>query len=147
MAEGWMVQESCVFVSKYLLRSQKNIVELWSTKDDDRVVGDVRQGNGVVKRFSEEMRAKVCNYCMMNNDVMQRWYEMYEQTRQEQMHARKEWNQTNRGIPYPEWLRLLPKSMSASWIQGKIASAKANGEVISPNEQEYAFGPEWYVSI
>ena len=48
-AERWMVQESCVFVSEYLSRSQNNILELWSTEDDDRVLGDVPQGNGVVK--------------------------------------------------------------------------------------------------
>lgn len=145
MAEGWMVQESCVFVSEYLSRSQNNILELWSTKDDDRVLGDVPQGNGVVKRFSDEVRSKVSNYCMMNSDSMQRWYEMYEKTRQEQIHAREEWNQANRGAPYPESLRLLSKGMSASWLQGKIASAKAGGEQISLDEQEYAFGPDWHV--
>ena len=78
MAEGWMVQESCVFVSEYLSHSQNNVLELWSTKDDDRVLGDVLQGNGIVKQFSEKVRSKVNNYCMMNSDRMQRWYEMYE---------------------------------------------------------------------
>ncbi|MCO5580232.1 hypothetical protein L7F22_034098 [Adiantum nelumboides] len=101
MAEGWLVQESCVFVSEYLSRSQNNALELWSTKDDDRVVGDVPQGNGNVKRLSEEVRTKVSNYCMMNTDGMQRWYELYEKTRQEQIQAREEWNQANRGVPYP----------------------------------------------
>ena len=91
----WLVQESCVFVSDYLSRSQKNESELWSTIDDDRLVGDVPQGNGVLKRISEEMRTKVNNYCMMNNDVMQRWYEMYERTRQEWMHAQEGWSQTS----------------------------------------------------
>ena len=37
------------------VRLQNKDVELWSTKDDDRVVGDVWQGNGVVKQFSEEV--------------------------------------------------------------------------------------------
>ena len=82
---------------------------------------------------------------MMNSDSMQRWYEMYEKTRQEQIHAREEWNLANSSAPYPESLRLLPKGI-ASWLQGKIASAQANGEVISPDEQEYAFGPDWHVS-
>ncbi|MCO5594101.1 hypothetical protein L7F22_048122 [Adiantum nelumboides] len=62
MAEGWLVQESCVFVSEYLSRSQNNALELWSTKDDDRVVIDVPQGNGVVKRFSEEVQTKYRKY-------------------------------------------------------------------------------------
>ena len=147
MGEGWMVQESCVFILEYLSRSQNNILELWSTKDDDRVVGDVLQGNGVLKRFSDEVQSKVSNYCMMNSDSMQKWYEMYEETRQEQIHAREEWNQANRGAPFPESLQLLPKGMSASWLQGKIASVKARGKVISLDEQEYAFGPDWHVSI
>ncbi|MCO5581359.1 hypothetical protein L7F22_035241 [Adiantum nelumboides] len=142
MVEGWLVQESCVFVSEYLSRSQNNALELWITKDDDRVVGDVLQGNGVVKQFSEEVRTKVSNYCMMNTDGMQKWYELYEKRRQEPIQACEEWNQANRGVPYPKWLRLLPKSMSASWLQGKIASAKASGELISLDEQEYALGPD-----
>ena len=72
MAEGWMVQESCVFVLEYLSCSQNNVLELWSTKDDDRVVRDVPQGNGIIKRFNEEVRTKVSNYFMMNSDSMQR---------------------------------------------------------------------------
>ena len=129
----------------YLARSQNNVLKLWSTKDDDRVVGDVPQGNGIVKRFKEEVRNKVSNYCMMNSDSMQRWYDMYETTRQEQLHVREQWDQANRGAPYPKSLQLLPKVMSASWLQRKIASAKASGEVISLDEQEYAFGPDWHV--
>ena len=87
MDEGWLVQESCVFVPDYLSCSQKNKSKLQSTRDNDWLLGDVPQGNGVVKQSSEEMQTKFNNYCMMNNDVMQRWYEMYERTRQEWMHA------------------------------------------------------------
>ena len=85
MAEGWMVQEPCVFVSEYLSRSQNNVLDLWSTKDDDRVLGDVPQGNGIVKRFSEEVQNKVSNYFMMNSDSMQSFcnlhliHQMYKQ--------------------------------------------------------------------
>ena len=87
MVEGWLVQELCVFVADYLSHSQKNESELWSTRDNDRLLGDVPQGNGVVKKFSKGMRTKVSNYCMINNDVMQRWYDMYKRTRLEWMHA------------------------------------------------------------
>ncbi|MCO5586668.1 hypothetical protein L7F22_040610 [Adiantum nelumboides] len=146
MAEGWIVQDSCVFISEYLTRSQNNIIELWNIKDDERVVSEVPQGNGVVKRFSEVERTKVSDYCMMNTDIMQRWYEMYEQMRQQKIRAREEWRHTSRSVSYPDTLRLPSKSMSASWLLAKIASSKANGEVISPDEQEYAFGPDWHVS-
>ncbi|MCO5586268.1 hypothetical protein L7F22_040207 [Adiantum nelumboides] len=145
MAKGWMVQESCVFISEYLTRSQNNIIELWNIKDDERVVSEVPQGNGVVKRFSEAERTKVSDYCMMNTDIMQRWYEMYKQMRQQQIRAREEWRHTSRSVSYPDTLRLPPKSMSASWLLAKIPSSKASGEVISPDEQEYAFGPDWHV--
>ncbi|MCO5564316.1 hypothetical protein L7F22_017976 [Adiantum nelumboides] len=119
MAEGWMVQESCVFIFEYMTRSQNNIIELWNIKDDERVVSEVPQGNGVVKRFSEAERTKI--------------------------RAREEWRHTSRSVSYPDTLRLPPKSMSASWLLAKIASSKASGEVISPDEQEYAFGPDWHV--
>ena len=136
----------CICLRVPITFSKQRSLDLWSTKDDDRVLGDVPQGNGIVKRFIEEVQNKVSNFRMMNSDSMQRWYEMYDKTRQEQIHAQEEWNQANRGAPYPESLRLLPKGMSASWLQGKIASTKANGKVISLNEQEYAFGPDWHVS-
>ena len=87
MAEGWLIQESCVFISEYLSRSQNNVLELWSTKDDERLVGDVPQGNGAIKQFTQEVQIKFSTYCMMNSDGMQRWYEMYEKTRQEQIQA------------------------------------------------------------
>ena len=93
MAEWWLVQESYFFIADYLSRSQKNKSELWSTTSNDWLLGDVPQGNGLVKWFSEEMQTKVSNYCMINSDVMQKWYDMYERTRLERMHAREEWNQ------------------------------------------------------
>ena len=49
MAEGWLVQELCVFIVDYLSCSQKNKSKLWSTRDDDPWLGDIPQGNGVVK--------------------------------------------------------------------------------------------------
>ena len=63
---------------------------MWSTRDNDRVLGYVLQGNAIVKQLRKKMKTKVKNYCMMNNDVMQRWNEMYERTRLEWMHAREE---------------------------------------------------------
>ena len=63
------------------------MLKLWSTRDNDQLLGDVPQGNGVVKKFSEEIQTKVSNYCLMNSDVTQRWYEIYERTGQEWMLA------------------------------------------------------------
>lgn len=145
MAEGWLVQESCVFISGYLTQ-KTNVPHLWSTKDDDRVVGEVPQGNGVRKLFDEVMRTRVNNYCMMNSKEMQKWYERYEEKREEQIEARDTWRRANNGVPFPNSLRLLPKVMSPSWLRAEMARAKANGQTISPNEEEFAFGPDWQVS-
>ena len=128
MAEGWLVQESCVFISGYL--THKNMPHLWSTKDDDRVVGEVPQGNGVTKLFDEAMRTRANNYCMRNSEEMQKWYERYEEKREEMARANtKGW----------------PKVMSPSWLRAEMARAKANGQTITPNEEEFAFGPDWQV--
>ena len=63
------------------------------------------------------------------------------------MHTQEEWSQRNWGILYLEMLQNTPKIMSASWIQGNIASAKENDKRISLDKQEYAFGPNYHVSI
>ena len=92
------MQESCVFISGYL-GHKNNMSQLWSTKDDDRVVGEVAQGNGVTNVFDEAMRTKVNNYCMINNEEMQKWYERYEEKRAEQIEARETWRRTNNSVP------------------------------------------------
>ena len=46
MAEGWLVQESCVWISVCLGRVDKSMPMLWCMKDDDSLVGEVRQGKG-----------------------------------------------------------------------------------------------------
>ena len=116
MVEGWLVQESCVFISGYLAHKNNSMSHLWSTKDDDRLVDKVPQANGVAKWFDEAMRTKVNNYCMINSKEMQKWYERYEEEREEQIEACNEWRRTNNSAPFPESMRLLPKVMSTSWL-------------------------------
>ena len=147
MAEGWLAQESCVFISEYLMNENTNIRGLWSTKDDERVVGEVPQGNGITKRFTENMREKVHTYCLMNCPEMQKWYEKYEIKRQEQIHAREEWMRLNTTSPIPEHLVVFPKTISSSWLRVEILAAKQRGENISSEELEFAYGPDWEVSL
>ena len=52
MAEGWLVQESCVWITEYLGRVDKAMPMLWSSKDDDRLVDEVRQGKGLRFRLT-----------------------------------------------------------------------------------------------
>ena len=147
MAEGWLVQESCVFITEYLVNENTNIPRLWSTKDYDRAVGEVTQGNGITKRFTEQMREKVHTYCLMNCPEMQKWYERYEVKRQEQVHAREEWIRLNSTSSIPEHLVLLPKSINSSWLRTEILTTKETGENTSSEELEFAYGPDWEVSL
>ena len=89
----------------------------------------------------------VNNYCMINSKEMQKWFERYEEEREEQIEARNAWRRTNNSVPFPESMRLLPKVMSTSWLQAKMTKAKENGQTISHSEEEFAFGPDWQVSI
>ena len=83
----------------------------------------------------------------MNCPEMQKWYEKYEIKRQEQIHAREEWMRLNTTSPIPEHLVVFPKTISSSWLRVEILAAKQRGENISSEELEFAYGPDWEVSL
>ena len=67
------MQESCENISQYLAGKKRNIeTHVWSTKDDDPIMGEVPQGNGVLRVFDLEKRKRVNNYCMLNSEHMQK---------------------------------------------------------------------------
>ena len=66
MAEGWLVQESCVWISKYLGSVDARMPKLWSMQDDDRLVSKVRQGKDLQFGRSEEEKEKVQSFCFAN---------------------------------------------------------------------------------
>ena len=73
MVEGWLVQELCVWFLEYMERVDKSMPKLWSTKDNDRLVGKVQQGKGIQFCMIEEVRKKVQGYSIANVDIMQEW--------------------------------------------------------------------------
>ena len=126
MAEGWLVQESCVWISEYLGRVDKSMPMLWNMKDDDRLVGEVRQGKGTRFRMTEEMRNKVQAYCIANADIMQKWHEKYA-----------------RAGEVDSTLPILP---SQTWIHDTMVEARKNGEIVTTEEMDYSYGCDWHVS-
>ena len=47
MAEGWLAQESMAHIAEFLGRNDPlGAPQAWSNKEDDRVSGEVPQGNG-----------------------------------------------------------------------------------------------------
>lgn len=128
MAEGWLVQESCVWISEYLGRVDQDLPLMWSNKDDDRLVGDVPQGQGTQFRMSESFREKVMTYCIANSNEMEKWLAIYEVERQGDA--------------------TLPSVPTQSWIRKAIFKAKEQGDqCISVEEMDYARGCDWHVSI
>ena len=105
----------------------KSMPKLWSTKDDDRLVSEVQQGKGKQFRMTEEVKEKVQAYCIANADIMQEWLQRYEQARE-----------VDSSLP------LLP---SQEWIHKSVMEAKKNGEVISKEVLDYAYGCDWHVSM
>ena len=127
MAEGWLVQESFVWISKYLGRIDARMPRLWSMQDADRFVSEVRQGKGLQFCLSEEEKEKVQSICYANAAPLQKWRQRYEEARQ-----------------IDSTLPLLP---SQSWICDTILQATSNGETVSVEEMDYAYGCDQLVSF
>ncbi|MCO5561718.1 hypothetical protein L7F22_015341 [Adiantum nelumboides] len=98
---------------------------LWSSKDDDRLVDEVRQGKGIWFRLTEETREKIRSYCVANAAVMEKWRDKYADARN---------NDAS-----------LPNVPSQSWILDAMLTAKSNGEVVSTEEMDYAYGCDWHM--
>ena len=125
MAEGWLVQESCVWIIEYLGRVDKAMPMLWSSKDDDRLVDEVRQGKGLRFWLTEVTREKIQSYCIANAVLMEKWRDRYE-------NARNHYGG-------------LPSVPSQTWFLEAMLAAKSNGEVVSTEDMDYAYGCDWHV--
>ena len=126
MAEGWLVQESCVWISEYLGRVDKTMPMLWSTKDDERLIDEVRQGKGLRFCMTDETREKIQSYCIANAILMDKWRNRYVEARN-----------------IDDSMPILP---SQSWLLEAMLAARTNGEIVSTEEMDYAYGCDWHVS-
>ena len=72
MAKGWLVQESYVWISKYLGCVDKTMPMLWSTKDDDILIDKVCQDKGLCFFLTNDTREKIQSYCIANAIIMEK---------------------------------------------------------------------------
>ena len=126
MAEGWLVQESCVWISKYLGRVDTTMPVLWSTKDDERLIDEVRQGKGLCFRLTDEIREKIQSYCIANTAQLDKWRDRYVEARN-----------------IDDSLPVLP---SQSWVLEAMLATRRNGERVRTKEMNYAYVCGWHVS-
>ncbi|MCO5597366.1 hypothetical protein L7F22_051442 [Adiantum nelumboides] len=100
---------------------------LWSSKDDVRLVDEVRQGKDIRSRLTEETREKIRSYCVANTAVIEKWQDKYADARN---------NDAS-----------LPNVPSQSCILDAMLAAKSNDEVVSTEEMDYAYGCELIVIL
>ena len=55
---------------------------LWNTKDDKRLIHEVRQGKGLHFRLTDVTREKIQSYCISNAAVMDKWHVQYAEARE-----------------------------------------------------------------
>ena len=109
-----------IWISKYLGGIDSDFPLLWSTADDERIVGDVLQGHGTEFRMTESFTEKVIKFCITNAPEMDRWMSLYEEAR----------------LSDPS----LPHTPTHDWILPDVLDAQARGESVTEVELAYAHG-------
>ena len=77
MAEGWLVQESFVYMSEYLSKVDSSMPRLWSMIVDERMISHVPQGKVKQRRMDHTMLQKVNSFCLQNAQVMKKWIQRF----------------------------------------------------------------------
>lgn len=147
MAMGWLVQESLVHITEFLVTVDPDMPRLWSQDEDDRMLGEEPQGKGKVRTMDVPMHEKVNKFCILNSQAMQKWIAKYDEEKKERDQARQNFRRsraTNR-LAYPPELAQLPEFPSSRWLHHAIEQAKQNGEIISDEEEELAYGCDRHV--
>ena len=148
MAMGWLVQESLVYITEFLITTGSNMPQLWKLEEDDKNLEDEPQGNGQVKVLSVSMREKINKFCILNSTPMEKWLQKYEEAKVQRNEARRRFRQsrTTARLPYPPDLVQLPDFPSGKWLDDAIREAKLAGQHISEEEEELATGCDFHVS-
>ena len=88
MAEGWLVQESLVFIIEYLSSVDPEMPKLWSNDTDNRVTGFEPQGKGIMHKKDNSLRDKIHRFCILNSQAMEKWLQEYELAKEERWRER-----------------------------------------------------------
>lgn len=149
MAEGWLIQESLVYITEYLSASDPEIPRLWSQESNRRVIGEEPQGQGIKRKMDNNLREKINKFCILNSHVMEKWIETYEALKRQRVQDRLSFrrNRTTRNLPYPEGMQALPDFPTVRWLEATILEAKRAGLTITEEEEELTKGCDWHVSV
>ena len=77
MAEGCLVEESLVYISKFLEQREPTLLVLWLNKEDDRMISKVPQGKEIKYLMDPLLEEKVNRFCMLNHPSMEKWVTMH----------------------------------------------------------------------
>ena len=148
MAEGWLIQESLVYITKFLSSLDPGMPRLWTPDSDSRIEGEEAQGKGLVRKMDSQLRGKINKFCIMNSQPMERWLAAYEEAKTQRQQQRAEFrrNRNTRSLPYPPNLHALPTFPTPAWLDTRIRDARQNRELVSQDEEELALGYDWHVS-
>ena len=148
MAEGWLVQESLVFITEFLISYDPEMPKLWSQDANIRITGEEPQGKGIMRKMDIRMREKINKFCILNSQAMEKWLEAYEEAKRQRLRERGIFrrSRTTRTMPYPEHLQILPEFPTSRWLEATISQAKRDGVSIDDEEMELAKGCDWHVS-
>lgn len=103
----------------------------------------VPSGKGKTVIMDRNLRATINNFCMLNEDVMGKWVNIYHEAKAKMEEERKAWKRAHggrRAPPYPRELAKLPDLIDVEWIHDAMCKAKTQGQQITNKEWEYARG-------
>ena len=66
MAKGWLVQESMVYITKFLASVDPDMPLQWHNKEDEHIVREIAQGKGTRRKMSMFLREKIMKFCYIN---------------------------------------------------------------------------------
>lgn len=137
MAEGWLVQESFVYISEYLSRVDPSMPRLWSNEEDARMESNVPQGKGRACIMKQSMMNKVNAFCIISLAIMKKWVDRYTLAKQNRVVERESFMKEHRRgrqarkVSFPPTLSLLPKNPTNEWIYNEMIKAENEGEEIT----------------
>ena len=144
MAEGWLVQESLVYISEFLGRRDNTMPLIWGNKEDERAVSKLPQGNGIERIMDNILEEKINRFCMSNHPSMEKWIKAYAVAQASISHQREEFKRQHQSesfnVAYPSHLKELPKHITIGWLFKALQEASLAGETITTTEKEFAMG-------
>ena len=151
IAEGWLIQESLFYITEIISQLHPASPKMWCEEEDERVKGEVPQGNGVEKRLSSQLKEKIDTFILYNCGHMEKWTSRYEEAKKERNITLKRRRNINRrrrrALENDKPLEPLPSKCTREWVFDTMLKASENGEEVTELEWEFVRGCAWKVSV